>query len=66
VPDQEPRVGDRRASTQYGITAFADETPEPPVDALWTVEEWDGTHWRPVGSAKGDQERDRMLLPKAR
>lgn len=51
MPEQEPRVGDRRASTQYGIAA---------------VEEWDGTHWRRVGSAKGDQERDRMLLPMAR
>lgn len=57
--DEQVTVGDRRASTTYG------ETPGlgtgPPDDALWLIEEWDGSRWRRVREVRGVVERDRLL-----
>lgn len=60
--DDEPQVGERRASTLYRDATF-DDNGSPPPDAVWTVDEWDGSRWRRIGTAKGDRERDRMLWP---
>lgn len=59
----EPEVGERRASTEWGEALFGDSPREPPSDATWSVEEWDGTRWRKVGTARGERERDRLLHP---
>jgi hypothetical protein len=60
--DEQVTVGDRRASTTYG------ETPGlgagPPEDAVWLIEEWDGSRWRRVREVRGVAERDRLLQRK--
>lgn len=60
--DQKATAGQRRASSTYG------ETPGlgagPPDDALWLIEEWDGSRWRRVQVVRGVVERDRLLHQK--
>jgi hypothetical protein len=59
--EEPPEVGERRASTHYGLSTALPVEGEPPADAVWLVEEWDGAKWRRVGEARGDSGRDQML-----
>jgi hypothetical protein len=61
MPKPAPAKGERRATTYYGVAPFGDTRPEPPADAVWTVEEWDGSRWRAVGTARSNADRDRLL-----
>lgn len=60
---QEPKVGERRATTEFAHAAAGDQPTDAPPDSTWTVEEWDGIRWRKVGSARGERDRDRLLKP---
>ncbi|TAL20514.1 MAG: hypothetical protein EPN99_09120 [Frankiales bacterium] len=57
-------MGARRATALFGHAAVGQQPTGAPSDSTWTVEEWDGTRWRKVATAKGDKERDRLLNPK--
>ncbi len=59
-----PAVGDRRASTTFGVSAAFPVEADPPADALWLVEEWDGSTWCRVREVRGAAERDRLLRRK--